>query len=296
MTFSYPPPTIHIVPEFAALRAQRIAAFVAEWNRFRAENPELPLREYDVASLETVPAVVALRTAAYGDLWFLSLGNDLARAAVLVDYAVGEDLDLHGLDTRTPAHPDGVTRHPGESDADYRARIIEARRGVSAAGPDDWWLTHARAADPRVMSIGVDYRGMGDLRLYLLSRDNGGVPDAAMLEAVTERLNRPDVRPRTAFPTVASAVIAEIDVAADVTLLPGTDIARLDAIAAAALAAYGGTQALDADLTHHALRRLLDAPDVYGIDIVAPETDLVADPQRAYALRSVDLRFAGYAR
>lgn len=296
MAFSYPPPVIHVAPDYATLRAQRIETFVEEWNAFRADHPELELRAYDVQSVQASPAVIALRTAAYGDFYFGNLINDLARAAVLVDYAVGEDLDLHGLDTRTPAHPDGVIRQPGENDTDYRARIIEARRGVSAAGPDDWWLTHARAADARVRSIGIDYRGMGDLRIYLLSRENGGIPDQAMLEAVSERLNRPNVRPRTAFPTVASAIIAEVDVVARMTLLPGTVRERLNEFKLAALAAHNNAQALDTDLTHHYLRRLLDAPDVYSIEIVSPTADLVAAPERAYAIRSIDLQFAGYAR
>ncbi|WP_322997515.1 baseplate J/gp47 family protein [Castellaniella sp.] len=292
--FSYPVPSITVSYDYETLLGQRIAAFVQQWDGFRVLDPDLPM--YNVQMLETDPVVIGLEAAAYGDLYFTALANDIARATILVDYATGADLDLHGLETKTPAHPNGVIRHDGEADAPYRARIIEARQGQSAAGPDQWWLTHARSADPRVRSIGLRYLGMGDVRIYVLSHDNGGIPDQEMLDRVTARLNRDDVRPRTAWPTVSSAVIAEVDVVADVWLLPEAAESRLDAIKATALASHTARRALDIDLTHHALKRLLDAPDVYKIEIISPAADLLADPERAWSIRSIDLRLAGRAR
>lgn len=294
MNFDYPKPTITAELDYEALRSQRIAAFLEAWETHRQQDPTLP--EYDVQMLETDPAVVALEVAAYGDLYFTGRTNDVARATLLTDFAIGEDLDLHGAATRTPAHPNGLARFSGEEDSDYRARIIEARAGTSAAGPDEWWLTQARAADARVRSIGLDYRGQGQLNVYLLARDHGGVPDQAMLDAVTARLNRPDVRPRNVVPAVLSAVIEEVDVVADVWLLPDTAEARLEQQEAAALAAASSQQSLDTDLTHHYLRRLMDSADIYKIEIVSPAADLVADPSRAYSVRSITARLAGRAK
>lgn len=294
--FTYPAPTITASLSFQALLDQRISEFVAQWEAFRVQYPEKDLRAYTVAHLKNDPAVIGLRAGAEGDLFFIGHLNDVTRATLLVDFAAGADLDQHGLETKTPAHPGGVTRHEGEADGPYRARIIEARQGQSAAGPDQWWLTHARAADPRVRSIGVRYLGMGDVRIYLLSWDNGGIPDQDMLDRVSARLNRDDVRPRTAWPAVSSAVIDEVDVVADVWLLPEAAESRLDAIRAAAIATHNARQALDVDLTHHMLKRLLDAPDVYDIRIISPASDLLADPERAWAIRSIDLRLAGRAR
>lgn len=296
MTFSYPAPVIRAENSFETLLDQRMATYVEEWAAFRTAHPERNLPPYTVDMLNTDMASVALRVAARGDMFFIARSNDVARATVLVDYAKGNDADLHGLATKTPAHPDGVARHPGELDADYAARIIEARAGSSAAGPDEWWLTHARAADARVRSIGLDYRGQGQLDIYLLAQDNGGVPDQAMLDAVSERLTRPDVRPRNVWPRVHSAIIDEVDVIADVWLFPDAAESRLQELAADAKATHNAEQALDRDLTHHYLRRLLDAADVYKIVIVAPTADLVADPSRAYAIRSIAPRLAGRAR
>lgn len=296
MNFSYPPPTIIAELDYEALRNQRFAAFVAQWNAFRHRNPNAGLPEFTVASLENSTEAIALGAAADGDLYFVGRSNALARAAVLADFAFGDDLDLHGRDTRTPAHPEGVVRHPGELDDHYLARIIEARAGSSAAGPDDWWLTHAKAADSRVRSIGLDYRGLGELDIYLLSKDNGGVPDEAMISAVTERLNRKNVRPRSVMPHVKSAIIAEVDIVAYVWLHPDAPEARLDALKAVALAQHEKDQALDRDLNHHYLKRIIDAPDVYDIAITSPVGDLPAGPSRAYAIRSMVLLFAGRNR
>lgn len=294
MTFSYPAPTIHAEYDYEILRSQRIAEFLQSWTDMRQRLPELPA--YDTQSLENETAVIALGAAAKGDMFLIARSNDVARAAVLVDFAHGSDVDLHGLATKVPAHPAGVVRHSGENDADYAARIVEARAGSSAAGPDEWWLTHARAADARVRSIGLDYRGQGQLDIYLLARDNGGVPDQAMLDAVSERLARPGVRPRNVLPRVHSAIIDEIDVTADIWLLPDAAESRLAELAADAKATHNAEQALDRDLTHHYLKRLLDAADVYKIAIVAPTADLIADPSRAYAIRSITPRLAGRMR
>lgn len=294
MSWSYDPPVIVASLSYEALRGDRIDAFLTRWAAFRAVDPSLP--DYDVQMLETSPAVVALEAAADGDLYFRAMLNDVARATVLVDFAVGGDLDLHGRDTRVPAHPAGVVRFVGESDDAYAARIIEARAGSSAAGPDEWWLTNARAADARLRSIGLAYRGQGQLDVYLLSSLNGGVPDQAMLDAVSARLTRSDVRPRNVIPTVRSAIIQEVDVVADIWLTPDAPESRLAEIAASAKTRHNATQVLDVDLTHFYLERLLDAADVYDVVITAPAQNLIADPSRAYAIRSVTLNLAGRNR
>lgn len=295
--FRYPPPTVVAEHDHETLRQQRISAYLAAWNDLRAAQPDLNLPEWTVHSLRNGPIAAALNVAAGGDMYFVVRGNDLARATILVDFAEKGDLDLHGLDTRVPGHPGGVLRHPGEVDADYRARIIEARAGASAAGPDDFWLTHARAADPRVRSIGLAYAGNGHLDVYLLSKEDGGIPDVAMLTAVEARLSLGWVRPRTVVTlSVHSAVINEVDVVADIWLLPDAPESRLSALEAGAFTQHREDQALDRDMTRHYLKRILDASDVYSIDLLSPVGDLIADPSRAYAIRSFVLRLAGRAR
>ena len=296
MSFSYPPPVITAELSFDALLEQRKAAFITEWQAWKAAHPDQQLSDYSTGMLESTPEMIALRAGAGGDMFFVARSNDVARATVLVDFATGTDLDLHGRDTRVPAHPEGVERLDGELDTDYAARIIEARAGSSAAGPDEWWLTNARAADNRIRSIGLAYRGLGQLDVYLLSKVNGGVPDQAMLDAVTARLIRADVKPRNVVPTVHSAIIQEVDVTAGVWLVPEAPESRLTEMAATAKAKHNAEQALDVDLTHHYLKRLLDGPEVYKITITAPNADLVADPSRAYSIRSITLSLAGRAR
>jgi phage-related baseplate assembly protein len=291
----YGPPVIVATLDYEGLLADRIAAFLDQWDGFRAIDATLP--EYDVEHLESDPAVIGLEAAAYGDLYFRSMLNDVARATVLVDFAVGTDIDLHGLDTRTAAHPDGVTRLTGESDETYRARIIEARAGSSAAGPDEWWLTNARTADARVKSLGLTYQGKGRLTVTVLSSEDGGVPDSAMLEAVSTKLNSADVKPQGVISvTVTSAVVETVDIVATVTLLPDAPSTLLDQMKAQAIAKHAAAQALDLDLTRFYIVNLLDMDGVYGIDLAAPATDRVADGTRAFALGTIALTLAGRAR
>lgn len=294
--FSYAPPLIVAEPDYEVMLSERVASFLSAWAAFQQRFPNAGLPNFNVETLEYDPAIIALEAAATGDLHFRALLNDVARATILTDFARDEDLDLLGGETRVPGFPDGVLRHPGESNDVYAARIREARTGVSAAGPDEWWLAQARAADPRVRSIGLDYRGMGRLDVYLLSKEDGGVPDGAMLAAVTARLTQPDVRPRNVQIAVHSAIIDQIAVTADIWLAPAAAESRLDEIETRAIAVHNAAQALDVDLTHHYLTRLLDAEDVYDITVTAPAADLIADPSRAYALASVDLSLKGRAR
>lgn len=200
---SAPPPYIAPTVSYEALFANRLAAFVEAWDAFRAVRPDLDLPAYDVGGLETDPAVIALQAVAYGDEYFRQLLNDTARAALLVAFATGADLDLHGAATRTPAAPEGIARQSGEADVSYRARIIAARAGSSAAGPDDWWLSHVRAAHADATGAAMTYQGMG--RLTVAVSIAAGADISAVLAAVRERLALPSVKPQGITVTVVAA-------------------------------------------------------------------------------------------
>lgn len=295
MTWTYDPPVIVAAQSYEVERDARIAAFLEQWEAFRVDHPDL--REYDQETLEFDPAIIALEAAAYGDLFFRVYLSDVGRATILTDFAVGPDLDLHGLATRVPAHPDGVLRLAGETDEAYAARIIEARAGSSAAGPDEWWLTHARAADGRVKSIGLYYLGRGRLKVTVLSGENGGVPDGAMLTAVSDRLSSDSVRPQGVIAvTVESAVIETVNIVADVVLDPNAPSSTLDAMVAQAQATHDARQALDTDFTLYYLGQLLHRPGVYKLTITQPATDLLADQGHAFALGTITLNLSGRQR
>lgn len=295
VTWTYDAPVIVAKLDYESLREDRIEAFLAQWDAFRATNADLPA--YDVETLESDPAVIGLESAAYGDLHFRGQLNDTARAAVLVDFAVGSDIDLHGLATRTPAHPAGVARLTDETDADYQARILEARAGSSAAGPDEWWLTNARTADSRVRSIGLYYLGQGRLKVTLLSSVNGGTPDQEMLDAVSDKLTSPSVKPQGVISvTVESAVIQTVNVVANVVLDPSAPSTTLAKMEAQARATHQVEQSLDVDMTRYYLERLLHVDGVYSIDVTSPASDLLADEGYAYALGTITLNLVGRNR
>lgn len=194
MAFEASPPYVVAEIDFEVIYAQRIAAFLVRWEQLRAARPELALPSYDAASLQSHPAAVALQHAADGDFFYRGVLNDVARATLLVGFAVGADLDLHGLATITPAFPSGMTRHADESDDSFRARILSARAGASAAGPDEWWISHIRAAHPDAVGASFIYRGLGLLTVSIRVAEGGDAE--AVLSAVTARLAEPWVRPQ----------------------------------------------------------------------------------------------------
>lgn len=295
ITWTYDAPIIVAKLDYEAIRGDRIEAFLDRWAAFRESDPSLP--DYDVQGLESDPAVIALEAAAYGDLHFRAQLNDTARAALLVDFATGADLDLHGVATRTPAHPSGLARLSGEPDAAYAARIIEARAGSSAAGPDEWWLTNARAADSRVRAVGLYYLGQGRMKVTLLSKVNGGIPDQPMLDAVSDKLGSTSVKPQGVVElSVESAVIETVDVVADVVLDPDAPSSTLDAMAAQARALHDAGQALDVDMTRYYLTQLLHRPGVYSISFSQPASDRLADQGHAFTLGSISLNLVGRQR
>lgn len=203
MAFSSAPPLVAPALDYELLFRQRLAAFVEVWTAFREAHPDENLPEYDVGTLESDPAVIALQSAAMGDLHFRGVLNDVARATLLASFATGADIDLHGLATVTPATPDGLPRYPGEKDDSYRARILSARAGSSAAGPDDWWLTHVRAAHADVTGATLSYQGMGRLTVAVSVATGGDA--AAVLAAVRARLALGWVRPQGITVTVEAA-------------------------------------------------------------------------------------------
>lgn len=203
MSFSASPPFIAAEIDFETLRQQRLESFAEAWEAFRAEYPSSNLPAYDTATLQSETSVIALRAAAYGDLHFRELLNDVARATLLARFSRLADLDLQGLATVTPATPEGLLRHPGESDESYLARILAARAGASAAGPDEWWLTHIRAAHPGATGATLSYHGLG--RLTVAVTIAAGADPDEVLAAVRARLALGWVKPQGVTVTVEAA-------------------------------------------------------------------------------------------
>ena len=173
--------------------------------------------DYTVDDLSDTPAAVAAETAGFGDAYFLGLLDETARAVVLPSYAEGSDLDLCVARS-------GTERLDGETDAALRERDRLNRKGKSAAGPDDYYKAAARAVDSRVIdaAVSVATRDFSTrvLSLSILTGDNDGVPDEALLASILAVVNASDFKSRNVVVEVVPAVIDVVDVVATLYLYP----------------------------------------------------------------------------
>lgn len=267
--------------------ARKKAKFQELWAAVRLSYPSLPA--YDVAMLETDPAIIVMEADAYDELLLRSRVNDALRSNLL-GYATGSDLDNLAADH-------GVTRLPGETDAALRQRIILADQGSSAAGSEEWYEYHARSASVLVEDAVVYRLGTGpEIAIAITSVNNGGVPDQALLDAVTAVVNSPSIKVVNDVITVLAATSTTVNVSADIWLKPDAPMAvfeGLEAVLRSAIETEGG---IGFDINRSWLISKLFVSGVSKVDLLTPTQDVVADDQSALALGSIALVYKGRRR
>ncbi len=199
--------------DFEAIVTRQKEKFQELWAAVKASNPELDLPDYNVAMLETDPVTILIEAESYQELMLRARVNDAARANLLA-FSAGSDLDHLAADH-------GVTRLVGERDAGLRERIILKDQGNSAAGPEEWYASHARSVSTDVKDAAVYRPGAGpEVAVAVLSVSNGGVPSPALLNEVLAKVSAPAVRSVNDIVTVVAATSTIVNVTADVWLLP----------------------------------------------------------------------------
>lgn len=283
---SYPPPEAVEQISTDQIIEAHVARFVAEWEAFRAERPDLSLPEYNAQALESDVPRVLFGATSYRELLLRVRINEAVRANLLA-YATGSDLD------HLAAFYD-VARLGGEEDARLRVRVILALRGRSTGGTAARYESIAMSASIRVRSVKV-YRVGRDptVRVAVYAADNGGIADEALLSIVAGALNDPAVKMVNDTISVQSAVFQVVDIEANVWLLPTAAETLIPALAVSIRAAWATESSLGFDLTKSWITAKLMQSGVYRVDIVAPAASVVADPFRAISIGAVTLHNAG---
>ena len=190
-----------------------------------------------------------------------------------------------------------VARLDGETDTALRERVVLAIQGRSAAGPEERYASIARAVDPRIVDVRV-YRVAGGpaLEVALLTSDNNGVPDAALIAAVTTALNATDVRSINDQLTVVPAVSAVIDIEADVWLLPDAPQSLFDSLSGLITDAWAAQGGIGVDLATSWIAARLHVDGVSRVEVKSPAASIVAADNDALALGTITLHDRGRAR
>lgn len=197
----------------------------------------------DLLELESDPAVKLLQENAYRELLLRSRINEAARA-VMIAFANDDDLDQLGANLNVKRlvldEGDSMAIPPVpptlESNRDYRARIQLAFEGLSVAGPSGAYEYQAISAHPSVLDVSVASPEPVEVVLTILSRENGGQPSQAVLDAVRKRVD--ERRPLTDRVTVQAATLLPFSISAVLALRDGPDPAVIREQAKQQLTAY----------------------------------------------------------
>ena len=245
--------------------------------------------DYDVGGLETDPVKIVLEAAAFRETLLRARINDAAKAN-LVLFARGTDLDhLAGFYD--------VTRLTGESDDGLRARTILAIQARSPGGSKYWYAAAARRADVRIRDVSV-YREefFPIIHIAILSSENNGIPDEEMLNAVAAEVTGDDVRLVNDRDIIVEPAVSQIvEVEAEIWLMPDAPLTVVDKLASALAEAWQREAGIGFDLDLSWLAARLHASGVKRVNIVSPETSVVAAPNDAIALGSIKLTYMGKA-
>jgi len=197
----------------------------------------------ELLALESEPTVKLLQENAYRELLLRQRINEAARA-VMIAFANDEDLDQLGANLNVKrlvldaGDPTAIPPVPPtlEKNRDYRARIQLAFEGLSVAGPSGAYEYQAISAHPSVLDVSVASPEPVEVVLTILSREAGGQPSQAVLEAVRKRVD--ERRPLTDRVTVQAATLLPFSITAVLALRTGPDPAVIREQARQQLAAY----------------------------------------------------------
>ncbi|CAI1706703.1 MULTISPECIES: baseplate assembly protein [Serratia] len=252
-------------------------------------------------AFESEPIVKILQESAYREMLLRQRVNEAAQA-VMVAYAIGNDLEQLGANNNTPrltivpADDEAIppVEEVKESDADYRQRIPAAFEGMSVAGPTGAYEFHAQSADGKVADASAISPAPAEVTISVLSRDGDGTASPELLATVSAALNDEAVRPVADRLTVQSAQIVNYLIDATLYVYPGPAIEPIMADAELRLKTYINEQRrLGRDIRLSAIYAALHTQGVQRVELAAPLADVVLDRTQAANCTDYRIRIGG---
>ncbi|MGQ6036553.1 baseplate assembly protein [Serratia sp. IR-2025] len=248
------------------------------------------LRELDPvydALLESDPVFKQGEVLAYHSTLIRQGMNDSIRAVLLAS-AKGSDLDQIGANFDVerllikPGDPSAVPPVDPvyEDDEAFRTRIQLAWSRLSTAGAENTYTFFAASADPSILDVRpygpLDHGRRGEVDIYVLSREESGIPSDAVLDKVRAAVTLKNVRPMTDFVSVLPAEIVEFSLSADIHIPSGPDTDTVFNASRAALDSYlAKTYRIGGMVSRSATDKALHQPGVLTVKLAAPIDDLV---------------------
>ncbi len=240
----------------------------------------------DTETLETEPAIALLEHATTQDMLLRQAINEGIRSNLL-PFAVGGDIDILGSFY-------DIVRLLGETDEALRRRVVLAGRARSTGGTEPRYKAIALGADVRVADAAIYTVGRDPkIHIAVFATDNAGVADAALLEAVDNAVQAPDVRMVNDVIEVASAAQVAMPITAKVWLTPQAAETVLAQMQAKLESEWSQTITLGRNVTHSWLHAAMFIEGVQRIEIVSPEGGVIIPDNQAAALGVVTISNLG---
>jgi phage-related baseplate assembly protein len=239
----------------------------------------------DVLALESDPLVIDGEATAYQAMLLYQRINEAAKAVMLAT-ATGDDLDNLAALVATERQDD-------ESDERLRQRTQMALEGITTAGSRGSYVYHALSAHAHVVDVDAYSPASGAVVVTVLSAENGGTPDDALLSAVTAALNAEDVRPLTETVIVQGAAVVDYEIKATLHIDPGPDPELVRTAAIEAVNAYiSDTSRLGRPITRGAIYAALYQPEVRRVVLIDPPADQLLERYQVGRCQVVEVYLA----
>lgn len=243
--------------------------------------------DYDVDRTAYDPAVIQHEISAGRETGLRAAINDAA-ASNLLPFATGADLD------HVAAFYD-VFRLPGELDDALRERTALSIKARSPGGSAYWYAAAARRTDVRIRDVAVYREDFWPIiHIAVLSSENGGIPDQAMLDAVSAEVQSDTVRLLNDTLIVEPAVTQIVSIKANYWLLPAaSSVVNETYLENSLREAWAKETGIGFDLERSWIEGKLHAPGVKRIELIEPALSVIAAPGTAIALDKIELQYMG---
>ncbi|RYH04129.1 baseplate assembly protein [Salipiger sp. IMCC34102] len=255
----------------------------------------------DALALESEPAVKILEVAAYRELLIRQRINEAVRATMLA-FATSSDLDhigaLFGVERLVVVTADPDAFPPVEAvledDERLRTRIQLSLEGFSTAGTYGGYRFFALSASALVRDVQILNPEPGLVRVFVLSEEGDGVPDADLLAGVDAALDDEDVRPLSDRVEVLPVDLVDFSIEATLTIDDGPDSSVVIAAAKAALLAFLETRRLvGRNVPRAGIIAALYQAGVQNIALASPAADVVVGDGQSARWTAVQLTDGG---
>jgi phage-related baseplate assembly protein len=237
-------------------------------------------QEY-TAFLGSDPVMKLMEVAAYRELLLRQRINQAAKANLLA-FATGPDLD-------NLAAFYGIERKENESDEELRARTHAKIVGWSSAGSREAYKFHALNSDARVKEANADSPEPGLVRISILSKEDGGVVSADLLESVKNYMLREDIRMLTDTVEVVPCGLIEVNVKAKIILMSSTPPEILNTIKSSFILAFNKIAGLGVSISRAWIISNLFVNGVKDVELQSPAGDVLVTEIECPKLGLVEL-------